>query len=58
MQDGLLAQDQGKLIREMHRDIPTITPDGRRLQMVVCSATLHNFDVKRLAVRQGITALL
>jgi ATP-dependent RNA helicase DDX1 len=23
--------------------------DGKRLQMIVCSATLHNFDVKKLA---------
>jgi ATP-dependent RNA helicase DDX1 len=29
--------------------IPSFSYDGKRLQMIVCSATLHNFDVKRLA---------
>lgn len=29
--------------------MPTVTLDGKRLQMVVCSATLHNFEVKKLA---------
>ncbi|KAG8227851.1 hypothetical protein J437_LFUL006474 [Ladona fulva] len=28
-----------------------ITSDGRRLQMIVCSATLHDFDVKKMAER-------
>ena len=28
-----------------------IHPDGERLQMIVCSATLHNFEVKKLAQR-------
>jgi len=26
-----------------------MTSDGNRLQMIVCSATLHSFEVKRLA---------
>ena len=26
-----------------------VDSDARRLQMIVCSATLHNFDVKKLA---------
>ena len=30
-------------------DIPSLASDGRRLQMIVCSATLHNFEVKKLA---------
>ena len=29
--------------------IPKMTSDGTRLQMVVCSATLHSFEVKKLA---------
>ena len=28
-----------------------MTNDGKRLQMIVCSATLHNFDVKKMAER-------
>jgi hypothetical protein len=27
-----------------------VTYDGKRLQMIVCSATLHSFDVKKMAV--------
>jgi ATP-dependent RNA helicase DDX1 len=49
-QDGLLAQGHKELIVSVHKGIPKCTPDGRRLQMIVCSATLHNFDVKKLAV--------
>jgi len=26
-----------------------VTSDGKRLQVIVCSATLHSFDVKKLA---------
>jgi superfamily II DNA/RNA helicase len=29
--------------------MPSVTLDGKRLQMIVCSATLHNFEVKKLA---------
>lgn len=29
--------------------MPSVTVDGKRLQMIVCSATLHNFEVKKLA---------
>lgn len=35
----------------MHKQIPKITSDGKRLQMIVCSATLHDFDVKKMAER-------
>lgn len=49
--DALLAQNQQKLIESIHRKCPTISPEGRRLQMVVCSATLHNFNVKKLATK-------
>ena len=31
--------------------IPKMTSDGTRLQMIVCSATLHDFDVKKMADR-------
>uniref|UniRef100_A0A915L4T7 ATP-dependent RNA helicase DDX1 n=1 Tax=Romanomermis culicivorax TaxID=13658 RepID=A0A915L4T7_ROMCU len=47
--DGLLSQGHGDLIRSVHKSIPKVTPEGHRLQMIVCSATLHNFDVKKLA---------
>lgn len=49
--DGLLQQGYGDLINRVHGQIPKITSDGKRLQMVVCSATLHSFDVKKLAER-------
>ena len=48
--DGLLGAGCGALINKLHSLCPKVTPDGKRLQMVVCSATLHNFDVKKLAV--------
>uniref|UniRef100_A0A336MTA5 ATP-dependent RNA helicase n=1 Tax=Culicoides sonorensis TaxID=179676 RepID=A0A336MTA5_CULSO len=47
--DGLLSQGYGDLIERLHKSIPKITSDGRRLQMIVCSATLHSFDVKKMA---------
>lgn len=47
--DGLLSSGYGELINNLHKQIPKITSDGRRLQMIVCSATLHSFEVKRLA---------
>ncbi|XP_064486490.1 ATP-dependent RNA helicase DDX1-like [Ornithodoros turicata] len=49
--DGLLNQGNGDLINRIHKQIPQITADGKRLQMVVCSATLHSFEVKKLAER-------
>ncbi|XP_072024560.1 ATP-dependent RNA helicase DDX1-like [Amphiura filiformis] len=47
--DGLLKAGYGEQINRMWQQIPKVTADGKRLQMVVCSATLHNFDVKKLA---------
>uniref|UniRef100_A0A914WY60 ATP-dependent RNA helicase n=1 Tax=Plectus sambesii TaxID=2011161 RepID=A0A914WY60_9BILA len=47
--DGLLSGGYISLIERMHRQIPKVTHDGKRLQMIVCSATLHNKDVKKLA---------
>lgn len=49
-QDGLLSSGYGDLINRLHGQIPKVTNDGKRLQMVVCSATLHSFDVKKMAV--------
>lgn len=49
--DGLLQQGYGDMIDRLHKQIPKITADGRRLQMIVCSATLHSFDVKKMAER-------
>ncbi|KAJ1528368.1 hypothetical protein ONE63_006786 [Megalurothrips usitatus] len=49
--DGLLKQGYGDLINSLHRQIPKVTSDGNRLQMIVCSATLHDFDVKKMAER-------
>ncbi|XP_050396746.1 ATP-dependent RNA helicase DDX1 [Patella vulgata] len=48
--DGLLQQGYGNLITRLHDQIPKVTSDGKRLQMIVCSATLHSFDVKKMAV--------
>lgn len=47
--DGLLSAGYGDLITRIHKLIPQVTPDGKRLQMVVCSATLHSFDVRKMA---------
>ncbi|XP_032527023.2 ATP-dependent RNA helicase Ddx1 [Danaus plexippus] len=47
--DGLLKSGCGDMIERLHRQIPKVTSDGRRLQMVVCSATLHAFEVKKMA---------
>lgn len=49
--DGLLKQGHERLINSIYNSIPKITNDGKRLQMVVCSATLHSFEVKRMAER-------
>ena len=47
--DGLLKQGYDGFINRLHAQIPKVTSDGRRLQMVVCSATLHAFEVKKMA---------
>ena len=47
--DGLLKQGYEQFINRVHAQIPRVTSDGRRLQMVVCSATLHAFEVKKMA---------
>nr|CAH7755595.1 unnamed protein product [Callosobruchus chinensis] len=47
--DGLLKQGYTDMIERLHKQMPKITSDGRRLQMIVCSATLHAFEVKKMA---------
>ncbi|KAF0764056.1 ATP-dependent RNA helicase Ddx1 [Aphis craccivora] len=49
--DGLLKQRYTKLIENLHEKMPKVACDGKRLQMIVCSATLHDFEVKKLATR-------
>ncbi|KAH9278967.1 ATP-dependent RNA helicase DDX1 [Echinococcus granulosus] len=49
--DGLLSAGYEPMIQRLHALCPKVTPDGKRLQMVVCSATLHSFDVKKIANR-------
>ncbi|CAH0384139.1 unnamed protein product [Bemisia tabaci] len=49
--DGLLKQGYTEFIDKLHRQIPKVTADGKRLQMIVCSATLHAFEVKKMADR-------
>nr|XP_045611031.1 ATP-dependent RNA helicase Ddx1-like isoform X2 [Procambarus clarkii] len=53
--DGLLKQGHERLINNIYNSIPKITSEGKRLQMVVCSATLHSFEVKRMAEEGPIT---
>lgn len=47
--DGLLRANYGNLIENIHRRIPKITNDLQRLQMIVCSATLHSNEIKKMA---------
>ncbi|CAG2102596.1 unnamed protein product [Medioppia subpectinata] len=49
--DALLQQGNQNLLMRWHSLLPRMFDDGRRLQMIVCSATLHNFDVKNFANR-------
>ena len=56
--DGLLKQSYGPMIEKLHKQMPKYTPDGSRLQMIVCSATLHDFEVKKLAVSKKSFSIL
>lgn len=47
--DGLLQQGSEGLIRSTSAKLPRMFEDGRRTQTICCSATLHNFQVKKLA---------
>uniref|UniRef100_A0A7E4UWC7 ATP-dependent RNA helicase n=1 Tax=Panagrellus redivivus TaxID=6233 RepID=A0A7E4UWC7_PANRE len=42
-------QNCSRKINNMYQTIPRFQPDGSILQMIVCSATLHNLGVERLA---------
>ncbi|KAG8580146.1 hypothetical protein GDO81_007162, partial [Engystomops pustulosus] len=42
--DGLLSQGYSDFINRIYQQIPQVTSDGKRLQVIVCSATLHSFD--------------
>ena len=45
--DALLAQNNMKLLQNLHSKMPKMFNDGRWLQLIVCSATLHNFEIKK-----------
>lgn len=47
--DGLLQQGHQHLLKSVHSKLPKMFESGRRLQTICCSATLHNFEVKKLA---------
>lgn len=47
--DGLLQQGSEGLIRSTSSKLPHMFETGRRTQIICCSATLHNFQVKKLA---------
>lgn len=47
--DGLLSAGNGDFINRMHGRIPPFTSDAKRLQVIICSATLRSFDVKKLS---------
>ncbi len=47
--DGLISGGHSNLISRIKSSIPQVSSDGRRIQMIVCSATLHNFEVQKLA---------
>ncbi|XP_056437983.1 ATP-dependent RNA helicase DDX1 [Gadus chalcogrammus] len=49
--DGLLSAGYTDFITRLYNQIPQVTSDGKRLQVIVCSATLHSFDVKKLSER-------
>ncbi|XP_054167178.1 ATP-dependent RNA helicase Ddx1-like [Oppia nitens] len=47
--DALIQQGNQNLLKRWHSLLPRMFSDGKRLQTIVCSATLHNFDVKKFA---------
>ncbi|KAL3117863.1 hypothetical protein niasHT_006295 [Heterodera trifolii] len=51
--DSLLGgqSDSAQIVHELHSRIPKYSEFGDRLQMIVCSATLHNMAVQRLATQ-------
>lgn len=47
--DSLIQQGHKHLINHVHSKLPKMFDSGRRLQVICCSATLHNHEVKKLA---------
>lgn len=48
--DGLFSQGAGEVLYRIHSRAPKITTDGKSLQMIICSPTLHSIEVKKMAV--------
>lgn len=49
--DSIVANDDYmRTVRHLHTKIPKSSSITQRLQMIVCSATLHNAKVTKLAV--------
>lgn len=47
--DELLQQGNRNLILNTYGRLPKMFDSGRRLQVICCSATLHNFEVKQMS---------
>eukprot|EP00037_Helgoeca_nana_P016987 m.160263 g.160263 ORF g.160263 m.160263 type:complete len:733 (-) comp23784_c0_seq5:112-2310(-) len=47
--DGLLTSGQSRMVHDLYARLPKTTVGGARLQMIVCSATLHHPEVKKMA---------
>ncbi|GMR53429.1 hypothetical protein PMAYCL1PPCAC_23624, partial [Pristionchus mayeri] len=49
--DQMVSQQSARMIERLMEKLPRVTLDGKRLQIIVCSATLHNQQVKQFADR-------
>uniref|UniRef100_A0A1I7WC34 Secreted protein n=1 Tax=Heterorhabditis bacteriophora TaxID=37862 RepID=A0A1I7WC34_HETBA len=49
-EDQFLADKSSRLIERLFSYMPLVSNKGARLQVIVCSATLHNFEIKKFAV--------
>ncbi|GMT28325.1 hypothetical protein PFISCL1PPCAC_19622, partial [Pristionchus fissidentatus] len=49
--DQMISQQSARMIERLMDKLPRVTLDGKRMQMIVCSATLHNQQVKQFADR-------
>ncbi len=47
--DALISGGYSSLINKIKGRIPQVSSDGRRIQTIVCSATLHNSEVQKPA---------
>lgn len=47
--DSLIQQGHRNLICQLYNRLPKMFTTGRRLQIICCSATLHNLEVQKLA---------